>query len=52
MPTISTIQIKLWIGDLYIANKLLEEQVSELEQENHDLKIRLKEFEDANKEVE
>lgn len=35
-------QIKLWMGDLYIANKTLELQLITLEQENIELKKQLK----------
>ncbi len=28
--TISIIQIKIWIGDLYIANKMLEQELADL----------------------
>lgn len=38
----SVIQIKVWIGDLYIANKMLEEQVAILSKDNHGLKEELK----------
>ncbi len=40
--TISVMQIKVWIGDLYIANKMLEEQVERLGQVIHDQKEELK----------
>ncbi len=42
MNSISVVQVKLWIGDLYVANKMLENEVEALKEENYDLKIRLK----------
>lgn len=51
MNSISVVQVKLWIGDLYVANKMLENEVEALKEENYDskeeiesLKIKLSEF--------
>lgn len=46
MGGISVMQIKLWVGDLYIANKMLEEEVAALQKENHELKQELKNIKD------
>jgi hypothetical protein len=47
MSTVTTLQVKLWMGELYIANKMLEEEVEALRIENKELTEEVKGFKDA-----
>lgn len=38
---ISIVQIKIWVGDLYIGNKMLEDEVVILKKENDNLKAEI-----------